>query len=124
MKIEIKNYEVPHVIRFLDNIKFVGIKSINRTKLTRHLVTKLEEIMEGEDTIRKDFKDKPKELQKELTDYAQEKVIIEGGEFLVPLKTIKIKIKEMVAEDSTYEFNGNDSVAVAALYDAFNLGGE
>ena len=75
-------------------------------------------------TIREDFKDDKDQLEKELKAYFDETVVVEGGNFLKPLKVIEAKIKELTAEDSEQEFSGNDAYALSVLYEAFNLGGD
>jgi|SRR5699024_2213262 len=123
MKLEIELKEVSNVVNFLDGLTLAGLKGINRTKLTRHLVTILQEEAENEKALQKESKDKPKQwLEKELKDFYSQKIVVEGGKFLKPLEVIKAKIKEITSEESTYEFQGNDSAAAFVLYEAFNLG--
>ena len=109
---------------FLEETNFVGLKSVNRSKVTNYLSEQLREVVEGEKTIREDFKDDKDQLEKELKAYFDETVVVEGGNFLKPLKVIEAKIKELTAEDSEQEFSGNDAYALSVLYEAFNLGGD
>lgn len=125
MKIEIRNIDLAKTISFLEQLNFKGIASINRSKITNHLSKKLQEVIEGEKVIREDGKDKPNQwLDNELRNYFKEKVVVEGNEFLKPLKVVKSKIKELTSEDSEEEFNGEDAYVLSLLYDEFHLGSD
>lgn len=121
MNLTVKNIEIQRIVAFLENIKFKGIGSIHRTKLTNHLGKKLNEISEGEKIIREDFKDDKEKLVKELTTYFEDTVTVGGDEFHKPLTTIKNKIKELTSEDSDVEFEGNEAYVLHLLYEAFDL---
>jgi hypothetical protein len=124
MKIEIRNIDVVKVISFLENENFKGIKSVMRSKVTNYLTKQLQEIVDGEKTIREDFKDDPKKLDVELKAYFNEKVVVSGDNFVKPLNVIKEKVKELTSEECEREFSGNDAYALSVLYEAFELGGE
>lgn len=121
MKIEIKNIDIGKVTSFLENEDFKGIKSINRSKVTNYLGEQLNEVVEGEKTIREDFKEDKDKLQKELKAYFDETVTVEGGKFLKPLNVIKAHIKKLASEECEREFSGNDAYALSVLYEAFNI---
>ncbi|MEI3596916.1 MULTISPECIES: hypothetical protein [unclassified Oceanobacillus] len=121
MKIEIRNIDLSKVISFLERENFKGLKSVMRSKLTNYLGKELDTVIEGEKTIREDFKDDPKKLEKELKAYFEDSVVVEGGNMLKPLNVVKSKIEELVSEECEQEFSGNDAYALSVLYDAFNL---
>ena len=116
MKLEIKNIDIAKVINFLENTNFNGLASVNRSKVTNYLSEKLREVVEGEKTIREDYKDDKDKLEKELRAYFDEAVIVEGANFLKPLNVVKSKIKELTAEDSEHEFSGDKAYALSVLY--------
>jgi hypothetical protein len=124
MKLEIRNIDVAKVISFLENENFKGIKSVMRSKITNYLTKQLQEIADGEKTIREDFKDDPNKLDVELKAYFNEKVVVSGDNFVKPLNVIKEKVKELTSEECEREFSGNDAYALSVLYEAFELGGE
>lgn len=105
-------------------MEFKGLKSVNRSKVTNYLGEKLNDVAEGEKTIREDFKDDKDKLEKELKAYFDETVVVEGSNMLRPLNVVKSKIKELASEECEQEFSGNDAYALSVLYDAFELGGE
>src|SRR5690606_26333685 len=109
---------------FLENTSFKGLKSVNRSKVTNYLSEQLQDVIEGEKTIRNDFKDDKDKLEKELKAYFDETVVVEGSNFLKPLNVIKAKIKELTSEECEQEFSGNDAYALSVLYEAFELGNE
>ena len=124
MKIEIRNIDLERVVVFLEKEDFKGLKSIQRSTITNYLGKHLEKVVEGERTIRKDFKDDREKLEKELKAYFEEKVVVEGGNMLKPLKVIEAHIKELASEECERDFSGNDAYALSVLYNAFKLGGE
>ena len=124
MKLEIKNIDLGKVISFLENTNFKGLQSVNRSKVTNYLTEQLREVVEGEKTIRKDYKNDQEQLEKELRKYFEQTVTVEGTNFLPGLKAIKNKIKELTSEECEQEFSGDDAYALSVLYEAFNLGGE
>ena len=121
MKLVIRNIDIQRVVVFLEQMEFKGLKSINRSKVTNYLGKKLNDVAEGEKTIREDFKDDKDKLEKELKAYFDETVVVEGSNMLKPLNVIKAKIKELTSEECEQEFSGNDAYALSILYDAFNL---
>lgn len=123
MKIEIKNIDLARVINFLEKEDMKGIKSINRSALTQHLGAQLEKVVAGEKTIREDFKDDHTALEKELKQYYNEKVVVDGGNFLKPLNVVKAHVKELTGEEQEREFKDDAAFALFVLYEAFNLGG-
>ncbi|HEY4601271.1 MAG TPA: hypothetical protein VIG73_08385 [Cerasibacillus sp.] len=124
MKLEIKNIDLAKVISFLEKTNFKGLQSVNRSKVTNYMTEQLREVVEGEKTIREDGKDKPKQwLEKELKEYFEQTVTIEGTNYLPGLTAIKNKIKELTNEESEREFSNEDAYALFVLYEAFNLEG-
>ena len=124
MKLEIKNIDLGKVISFLERTNFKGLQSVNRSKVTNYLTEQLREVVEGEKTIREDFKNDKDKLEKELRAYFEQKVTVEGSNYLAGLTAIKNKIKELTSEECEQEFSGDDAYALSVLYEAFNLGGE
>lgn len=125
MKLKIKNIDLGKVITFLEKTNFVGLQSVNRSKVTNHLTEQLKDVVEGEKSIREDGKDKSKQwLETELRKYFEQKITVEGANFKAGLTAIKNKIKELTNEESEHEFGNEDAHALFVLYEAFNLGGE
>ena len=124
MKLEIKNIDLGKVISFLENTNFKGLQSVNRSKVTNYLTEQLREVVEGEKTIREDYKNDKEQLEKELRKYFDQTVTVEGANYQAGLVAIKNKIKELTSEECEQEFSGDDAYALSVLYEAFNLGGE
>jgi len=124
MKLEIKNIDLGKVITFLEKTNFKGLQSVNRSKVTNYLTEQLREVVEGEKTIREDFKDDQEQLEKELRKYFEQTVTVEGANYQAGLVAIKNKIKELTNEESEQEFNQDDAHALFVLYEAFGLGGD
>lgn len=124
MKLEIKNIDLGKVISFLEKTNFKGLQSVNRSKVTNYLTEQLREVVEGEKTIRQDYKNDKEELEKELRKYFEQTVTVEGANYLAGLTAIKNKIKELTSEECEQEFSGDDAYALSVLYEAFELGGE
>lgn len=124
MKLELELLDVPKVVNFLDGLSMKGLKGINRTKLTMHLANVLQEESENEKALREEFKDDKERLQDEMEEFYKQKIIVDESKFLIPLKTVKAKIKEITSDDSDFEFSGNDSIAATILYEAFDLDDE
>lgn len=125
MKLEIKNIDLSRVINFLTKTNFKGLQSVNRSKVTNYLTEQLQEVAEGERAIRDDGKDKPRIwLDKELQDYFNQTVTVEGANYQAGLNAIKNKITELTSDESEHEFNQDDAHALFVLYEAFGLGGD
>lgn len=124
MKLEIKNIDLGKVISFLERTNFKGLQSVNRSKVTNYLIEQLQEVVEGEKTIREDFKNDQEQLEKELRKYFEQTVTVEGANYLAGLTAIKNKIKELTSEECEQEFSGDDAYALSVLYEAFELGGD
>src|SRR5699024_905374 len=124
MKIEIKNIDLQKVILFLEEENFKGLKSVMRSKFTNYLTVQLQEVVNGEKTIREDYKDDKEKLNGELKAYFDQTATVEGGNMLKPLNVVKSKIKELTNEECEREFSGQDAYALSVLYDAFELGGD
>src|SRR5690625_4349526 len=124
MQLEIKNIDLGKVILFLEKTNFKGLQSVNRSKVTNYLTEQLREVVEGEKTIREDFKDDKEKLQKELEQYFEQTVTVEGANYQAGLVAIKNKIKELTNEESEQEFSQDDAHALFVLYEAFGLGGD
>lgn len=124
MKLEIKNIDLGKVISFLERTNFKGLQSVNRSKVTNYLIEQLQEVVEGEKTIREDFKNDKERLEKELRKYFEQTVTVEGANYLAGLTAIKNKIKELTSEECEQEFSGDDAYALSVLYEAFELGGD
>lgn len=124
MKLEIKNIDLGKVISFLERTSFKGLQSVNRSKVTNYLTEQLREVVEGEKTIRQDYKNDQEQLEKELRKYFEQTVTVEGANYQAGLVAIKNKIKELTSEECEQEFSGDDAYALSVLYEAFELGGE
>ena len=125
MKIEIENSEIVRVINFLDKLNLVGLKGIHRTKLSKILIEKAQEVQEGEKKIIEDFKDDNKKIKEELEAYHKEKAVVDGGDSQTMLQSVKSTIKNLVSnEEDGPEFEGADAYGLFALYEAFEIGGE
>lgn len=124
MKLEIKNIDLGKVISFLERTNFKGLQSVNRSKVTNYLTEQLRDVVEGEKTIREDYKNDKEQLEKELRKYFEQTVTVEGANYQAGLVAIKNKIKELTSEECEQEFSGDDAYALSVLYEAFNLGGE
>lgn len=124
MRLEIRNIDLGKVISFLENINFRGLQSVNRSKVTNYLTEQLREVIEGEKTIREDYKNDHEQLEKELRKYFNQTVTVEGANYQAGLVAIKNKIKELTSEECEQEFSGDDAYALSVLYEAFELGGE
>ena len=124
MKLEIRNIDLAKVISFLEQTNFKGLQSVNRSKVTNYLTEQLREVVEGEKTIREDYKNDKEQLEKELRKYFDQTVTVEGANYQAGLVAIKNKIKELTSEECEQEFSGDDAYALSVLYEAFNLGGE
>lgn len=120
---KIKNIDISRVINFLEKTNFKGLQSVNRSKVTNYLTQQLQDVVDGEKTIRDDYKDDAQALKDELTAYFEQTVTVEGTNYKAGLTAIKNKIKELTAEDSEHEFSGEDAYALSVLYDAL-LGGD
>jgi len=121
MKLDLELLDVAKVVNFLDELSMKGLKGINRTKITRHLANTLQEESDNEKALRKEFKEDKERLEKELEEFYTQKVTVDESKFVVPLKMIKAKMKEITAEDSDFELKGNESLAATILYEAFAL---
>ena len=124
MKLEIKNIDLAKVISFLEQTNFKGLQSVNRSKVTSYLTKQLQEVVDGEKTIREDYKNDQEQLEKELRKYFEQTVTIEGANYQAGLVAIKNKIKELTSEECEQEFSGDNAYALSVLYEAFNLGGD
>lgn len=118
---EIKHIDLEKVIMFLDNLKFKGIGSIHRSKITNRLTEVIREVADGEKVIREDYKGQPSKLNEELSVYFNETTTLKGDDIYKPMQTIKQRIKELTSEDSQEEFNGEQAYVLHLLYDKFNL---
>ena len=122
---KIKNIDLGKVISFLEKQNFKGLQSVNRSKVTNYLASQLREVIDGERTIREDGKDKPRQwLEKELQEYFNQTVTVEGANFEPGLVAIKNKIEELTNEESEHEFSNEDAHALFVLYEALGIGDE
>lgn len=118
---KIKNIEIQRVIMFLRELSIKGIAGIHRTKIVKHLTGVLEEVAEGEKTIREDFAEDDTKLTEELIAYFNEEVVIGGDEFTLPIASLKQTIKKLISEDSDKEFSGDDADTLFLLYEALKI---
>lgn len=125
MKIEIENGEIINVINFLDKLNLKGLKGIHRTKLSKTLIEKAQEVQENRKKIAEDFKEDNKKRKEEIDSYHKEKAVVDGGDFQIMLQSVKSTIKEIVSnEEDGPEFEGADAYGLFTLYEAFEIGGE
>ena len=120
MKLEIKPMDVAKVIEFLKELNIKGLAGIHRSKVANFLTKKLEELIEGEKTIQKDFADDKEKLAEEMKLFLDEDIVISGDEFAKPLHSLKAQIKKIVLEEEL-EFNGEKADTLLFLYEAFEL---
>lgn len=121
MLLKIKHIDIGKVITFLENTSFKGLQSVNRSKVTNYLTTQLKEIVEGEKTIREDFRSDPNKLANELEIYFNQTITVEGTDYLAGLTAVKNKVKELTSDESEQEFSGEDAYALSVLYEGFDL---
>lgn len=131
MRVEIENIKLADSIGVLDTLTLKGLKSINRTRLKNVLVENLRRVADEEkqlkrehsnlddngDPVIKDGKYDIKDMeafQKDLDEFYKVKVIIDGGDSQVYLKSVKQSL-----EESEVEWEGKEADAFAYLYDAF-----
>lgn len=124
MKIEIENINIAKVINFLDELSLKGLNSIHRTNFSRKLSEKLKVVVENEKQLIEEANGSPKKQKEWLEKFYKEKIVIDGGDSQTMLQSVKSVIKEITAEDSEHEFNGDNAYAVACLYEEFGLGEE
>ena len=131
MRLEIENIKLVESINILDKLSLKGLKSIHRTRLSKQLQEKLQRLSEEEKELKKehcnldengepivvdgqlDIKDIA--LFKEtMQEFYTEKVVIDGGDNQVVLKSVKASL-----EESEIEWEGKQAYAFADLYEAF-----
>lgn len=112
----IKNKDLINVINFLDGLKVRGLKSVQRTNLTKELQEKVNTYIDTQEFLFMDYKlDENKTvLNRELLELSEQINEIEG--FDKEIEVVKELIKPLVAEDSEYEFEGSDGLALQVLY--------
>lgn len=135
MQVSIENIKVASAIGVLDKLELRGLKSIHRTRLSKLLTEKLKKIAEEEKKLKESYaaKDKKGEpivkegkynieekdkLQKDLEAFFYEKIVIDGGDNQVFIKSVKQSL-----EESEIDWVGKEAYAYADLYNAFE-GGE
>lgn len=135
MKLEIENIKIADSINILNKLKLKGLKSIHRTRLANALAEKLKRVAEEEKKLKEEYSRKDEngeaiikdgaydienleEFQKVMEEFYKEKIVIEGGDSPVFLKSVKQSM-----EESEIEWDGSEAYAFAYLYDAFK-GGE
>lgn len=123
-KLSVRHIDLQQVIEFLEDISFKGIKSIEKTKIVVALTEKMQEVYEGEKSIREDYKNDMDVLESELKEYFETRATIEGGEYIKGLEIIKKQVEEYLNEDSEVEFKGSKARVLYLLYVEFNLGEE
>lgn len=117
MKLEIRNIDIPKCLNFLKELDLAGVKSINRTKVTRYLNDQLQEIAENEREIRETAKNDMKKMNEWLKEYYNQTLTVEGANFDKGLNVIKEKIQEMITDESEETFSGDNADALAIIYE-------
>lgn len=131
MKIAIENGRIVGCIAVLEKLQIKGLKSIHRTRLANKLLEHLKQVSEEEVQLKQDHSKKDEQgkaiikegkydvedidaLKEDLEKLFKEKVIIEGGDSPVFLKSVKQSL-----EESEVEWVGKESYDYAYLYEAF-----
>ncbi|WP_077303251.1 hypothetical protein [Virgibacillus pantothenticus] len=131
MKIEIINIKLLDCINILDKLPLMGLKSIHRTRLCDRLITEIERVSKEERQLKEEHSNKDEEgnpiindasydikdieeFQQVMKGFYKEKVIIDGGDSQVYLKSVKQSL-----EDVEVEWSGKEANDYAYLYDAF-----
>ncbi|WP_373892789.1 DUF1617 family protein [Virgibacillus sp. CBA3643] len=128
MKLKIKYNRLSESIDVLDKLKLKGLKSIHRTRLSKILVDKLNEVAKEQVELQKQYCDldeegnpivgedsiKDKEgYQKAMAEFVNEETVVDSGDSQVLLKSIKSSL-----EESDDEFSGREAYAYEHLYTA------
>lgn len=132
MKIEIKNKHLVNTINFLDGLNLEGLKSVFRTNLSMKLQEKLKVVDENIKQLRKEAKGNERKLRKWIEELNNQSSVIDGGDSTVMLNSVKATIKKVIEnaeneelpEEEKQKFSGGDAYGLAALYEAFQLGGD
>jgi len=136
MQLKIENIKISGAIEILDKLKLKGLKSVHRTRLIRLLSDKLQEVIEEEKSLKesyaaKDDEGKPiiiddkydieetEKLQEDLEAFFNEKVVIDGGDNQVTIKSVKQSL-----EECDIDWSGQQAYDYANLYEAFEGGDE
>lgn len=136
MKFVTEYSHIGHVINVLQKLKLKGLKSIHRSRLKDSLMQHLERVSKEEKELKdqyakKDDNDEPilkeledgrkvydienmEEFSKALDEFYKEKVVIDGGDSQVFLKSVKASV-----EESEVEWSGQESDYFAYTYEAF-----
>lgn len=123
MDLKIKNLELIRVINLLDGLDLAGLKGIYRTKLSVKLQQSLNDVIKTEQQLRKELKDDVPKLNKDLISLQEDYTIIDGGDSLTMLESVKSTINDILKEEKV-SFDGEDAYAIATLYEAFNIDAE
>ncbi|MBM7598107.1 hypothetical protein JOC34_000464 [Virgibacillus halotolerans] len=133
MQLKLENIQVGNCVSVLEKMPLKGMKSIHRTRLANQLKEKLDRIIKEEKEIRKDHShlnedDEPKikengtldlkvdieEFRKIMQEFYEDKIVIDGGDSQVALKSVKNSV-----EDCEVEWDGKEAVAFEHLYSGF-----
>ncbi|GLO66150.1 hypothetical protein [Oceanobacillus kimchii] len=132
MKLKIAYGQFREVVGVLEKLEIKGIPSIHRTRLINLITEKSKTVGEEEVQIRKEHckldengelvvKDNnqlevldPEGLRDALTEFYNEKFIVDGGDSQVFLKSVKKSL-----EASEIEWSGRDAYVFAELYEGF-----
>ncbi|WP_062323685.1 DUF1617 family protein [Halolactibacillus sp. JCM 19043] len=136
MQLKIDNIKLSGAIQILDRLELKGLKSVHRTRLIRLLSDKLKNVAEEEKKLKesyaaKDDEGKPiiiddkydieetEKLQVDLEAFFNEKVVIDGGDNQVTIKSVKQSL-----EECDIDWSGQQAHDYANLYEAFEGGDE
>jgi hypothetical protein len=136
MQLKIDNIKLSGAIQILDRLELKGLKSVHRTRLIRLLSDKLKNVAEEEQKLKesyaaKDDEGKPiiiddkydieetEKLQEDLEAFFNEKVVIDGGDNQVTIKSVKQSL-----EECDIDWSGQQAYDYANLYEAFEGGDE
>lgn len=136
MKFEVKNELIAPAINILQKIKLKGLKSIHRSRLKDLLMTHLDRVGKEEKELKEQYAKKDEngepilnetedgqkfydienreDLGKALDEFFNEKVVIDGGDSQVFLKSVKASL-----ETSDVEWSGQESDYFVQVYDGF-----
>ncbi|CAM5580398.1 hypothetical protein SAFG77S_09087 [Streptomyces afghaniensis] len=130
MRVEIEKRRIVGCIAVLEKLQIKGLKSIHRTRLANKLLEHLKQVSEEEVQLKQDHSKKDEQgeaiikegkydvedidsLKEDIEKLFKEKVIIEGGDSPVFLKSVKQSL-----EESEVEWVGKESYDYAYLYEA------
>lgn len=132
MELKIKYGKIVDCINLLDQLKLSGIKSIHRTRLSKKLSEKLQDVAEDEKKLMEDYSDKDEDGNAIINDdkyqindmdglvnakeeLFNEDFVIDDSDSQKMLETVKTAL-----ENDETEWQGKEAYTFEYLYSAFN----